>query len=153
MSWEEKLPAIDRKALVLVRLYEEARQKNGQFGYKVVREWNSQVLNSVQFKQGLTVTKWLKSNDVELSWSDTFLSGFINYAFKALNPHIPHIGQLKNKKLLREFLRSLPEQESAPQRDVESLEGLYSRVIRPELRQRASVLSHLNLRNISLTKT
>jgi len=135
---------------MFLRVYEKVRREAGQRGYQAFGAWGPQILKSSQFKQSVVVVEWLEAQGIAVMWTEVNLQAFVDHAFITVTPTIPHVGQLKNLRTLRSFLRALPRSEAAPLLDVQELEQVYSRILRPGLRERATLLSHLNLRQIRL---
>ncbi len=123
----------ERKALVLVKAYEDARRKAGQFGYKAFPTDDPSVVDLPIFKQLVTVATWIGEQGWNVTWKESHWQGYIAHVFQKFKPAIPQPGQLKNVILLKEYCNSaaniVPEGMPAAQ-----LEQLYERIIRPEVR-------------------
>jgi hypothetical protein len=138
------LNGLDRRAIVLIVQYEQCRKSAGQFGYSVFREWDASVIQSPIFKQFQTVTEWIAKHGWQVGWKTEHWQGYLKFVFTSLKPTIPNPGQLKNEKLLKEYLLSasnvVPEIKSD-----EVLRGLYLRVLRPEITRAPAVMRALGL--------
>ena len=126
------LTTTDRRALVLAKAYEDERRKCGQYGYKAFKQ-DEDVLKNRIFKQFRTVVKWLSEFGWRIGWLEVHWQGFVKFVFSKMNPTIPQPGQLKNKKLLSEYLKSAPEVQPVLKMEPDDLESLYHRILRPEI--------------------
>lgn len=147
--WEDSLGDLERRALLLAHAYQKIRRKHQQFGYRVFKEEGPELVKTPQFKQFLTVTKWLMSNGWRVTWSEFHWQGYVEFTFRWMDPTIPMPGQLRNKRLLGEYIKSQPQnvEARAPARySWKELEALYAKKMRPEIRNRGALLAALNLR-------
>jgi hypothetical protein len=150
-TWVTDLEDSDRRVLLLAHAYERARQKQKQFGYKIFRVEGLEILKTPQFKQLRTVTKWLESHGWKITWASYHWQGYVDFVFRWMAPAIPMPGQLKNKRLFGEYIKSQPAsgESRAPARySWKELEDLYARKLRPELRNRGAILAALRLRQL-----
>jgi len=86
------------------------------------------------FRQFETVVSWLDRAGWHISWQELHWQGYVRYVFNKLSPTIPMPGQLKNLKLLREYLASAPREQSVLERSTQEMDRRYQRVLLPELR-------------------
>lgn len=147
MQWLEALTSDERQALTLALAYEKVRRSHGQFGYRIFPELAPIVLELTPFKTSLTVVRWLQETGWKITWGEVHWQGYIKFAFRRMKPTIPHLGQLKNSKLLRSYLASAPNADEwePPKRSRADLERIYRDVIDPELAA-TPVLAALGLR-------
>ena len=147
--WEDELEDDQRRALLLAHAYQRTRRRHNQFGYSVFRDVGPELVKTPVFKQFVTVTKWLMSNGWRVTWEEVHWQGYVEFVFQWMKPTIPMPGQLRNKRLLGEYIKSQPAnaEARAPARySWEELEALYARKLRPEIRNRGALMSALNLR-------
>lgn len=149
-EWFEELDKDDRRVLLLLVAYERERRKI-QYGYRAIKEQNITVVNSVMFKQAKTVVAWLDSMNYSVTWSRSTWCGYVKFVFESLAPKVPFIGQLKNVKLLRQYIRSGYKSEVEPIMTREELHKYYDSVLRPELRGNYPVQAVLGLRGTRVT--
>lgn len=145
MQWLKGLTPDQRRAMVFALAYERVRRNQGHFGYRIFPELAPAVLELHSFKTCLTVVLWLDQTGWKISWSEIHWQGYIKYAFRELRPTIPHVGQLKNMRLLRSYLASAPDDWEPPQRSSADLDRIYRKVLDPELAT-TSMLAALGLR-------
>jgi len=120
----------DRRTLVLASGYQLVRRE-------LANQWivifgtarGPQIKRHRLFRTFETVRKWLEAGGWRISWMDYHWMGYLRFVFKTLSPTVPHPGQLKNKKLLGDYMSKLPEADPGlVQRDAEQLRDLYARV-------------------------
>lgn len=121
---------LERRTILLAKVYEKCRRAAGQLGYRVERDG---VINDSVFKQLQTVVGFLKDQSVTVTWTDVNWQGYVEYVFKALHPHIPQPGQLKNIVLFKRFLKSQPDLDVSYARSEDQMEKIYRRVVRKEI--------------------
>jgi len=138
VNWRLELSQEDKEAFAFADAYRRVRRQY-QNGFTNFREQSPETLNTPKFKTARTLAKWFK-----LSWSVTRkqpnLEGYVSYVFKRLSPTIPHLGQLKNAKLLGEFIAAAPEIE-IKQLKPHELTALYRKALSPELRHTQTLAS------------
>jgi len=140
----------EKRVLLFIKVYEDCRREAGQKGYQALREWAHNLTEDVRkraiFKQARTVVAWLEIEGWTVRWDDANWRGFIEHAFEELAPLCPHVGQLRNKKLLAGFIRgSRGEVGSADERSDEELQSLYAEVLRPEIADRGGIKARMGL--------
>jgi hypothetical protein len=121
----------ERRALVLAKGYEYNRRKL-QFGYLVwPRPLTPALKETGLFKQFHTVATWLESQGFTVAWRAAHWRGYVAYCFEALKPRLLQPGQLKNRRLLEQYIRSQPFQGRPREESIswEELRGIYSRVL------------------------
>lgn len=128
----ETLPLEERRAFLIATIYEQERRKT-QRGYKLVTEADDSVLEKATWKQCRTVGSWLESIGWPIRWSSVNWQGYIRFVFAKLKPQLPLPGQLKNWRLVREYMQTNNIQREIPQKSKEQMEDLYRRIIRPEI--------------------
>lgn len=145
-SWDPE----DRTAYMLSQSYERIR-KEIQSGYSCFPKWLEDLRTSSLFKQFRTVGVWLRSLGWDVRWVNLYWQGYVKYVFKRLHPTIPQPGQLKNNKLIREYLASgdLPVPEGRSQEDMIRL---YMSVLPANLRSEKT-LHMLGLQNANTNRT
>ena len=131
----EGLTSDERRALTLAFAYEKRRRET-QYGYRL---WgrNEKVDDFVKkptFRQFVTVTRWLASGGWNITWKEIHWQGYVHFVFDSLTPNIPMPGQLKNRKLLREYLASAPREQTLHERTPQEMDERYQRVLIPEFR-------------------
>ena len=129
----EELSTLQRKALLAALVYERTRRDAGQRNYKLPFRQKEDITKDPVFKQFQTLVKWIEEFGWEVRWSEVSWKGYFSFCFKHLHPKRPQPGQLKNKKLLREFLRDLPDIPRRTKTDAQ-LQELYRSILRPELK-------------------
>lgn len=106
MSWVRDLTLEEQRGLTFAFAYERARASR-QRGFKLWRKFSKESLDTPKFRTARTLSKWFQEK-----WSVTRkevnLDGYVEYVFDRLSPTIPHLGQLKNERLIREFISSCP---------------------------------------------
>ncbi len=130
MNWRLELSPEDKDAYTFASAYARVR-KTYQAGYRLFRGDTPEILKDKRFKTSRTLAKWFKES-WNVSRKQPNLDGYIEYCFKRLAPTIPQIGQLKNRKLLGEFISAAPELEVKELTDQE-LTNLYRKCLSPEL--------------------
>lgn len=141
MNWRLELSQEDKDAYTFASTYARVR-KSYQAGYKIFKVDGPEVLRDRRFNTAKTLAKWFKQ-----SWSvsrkQPNLEGYVAYCFKRLAPTVPHMGQLKNLKLLGEFIAAAPELE-VKELQPHELTALYRKCLSPELRH-TQTLARLGL--------
>jgi hypothetical protein len=134
-----------RQAIVLLNTYEAARQES-QRGYKAYRPTTEteELLQTPIFKQCLCVSNWLCEKGFSPTYKETHWSGYVEHVFKEFHPRIPMAGQLKNERLLKDYLRSAPEFEPI-QDTTKSMAKIYSKVLCKEVLDDVVLLTALGL--------
>jgi hypothetical protein len=134
-----------RQAIVLLNTYEAARQES-QRGYKAYRPTTEveELLETPIYKQCETVSKWLSGKGFGVTYKETHWSGYVEHVFKEFHPRIPMAGQLKNEKLLKDYLRSAPEFEAVTD-STNHMAKIYSRVLCREVLDDVVLLTALGL--------
>ena len=130
MSWVNEIAPEQRQAILFASCYERVR-KTQQVGYRVWPELEPGVLETTVVKTAGTVARWLAQKGWKISWNEVSWQGYVRFCFEALRPTMPMLGQLRNERLLRQYLASAPASQ-AQGRTPEQLEALYRRVLRSE---------------------
>ena len=147
MSWMDELETDQRSALTFAMAYERIRRELGHFGYRVFPELDASALNTSAYKTSVTIVRWLKQTGWRISWTEVHWQGYIKFAFRALHPTVPQLGQLRNAMLLRRYLASAPvENWEPPKRSRADLERIYRDVLDDGLAT-TPVLAALGLRS------
>lgn len=128
----ETLPLAERRAYLVALIYEQERRKS-QRGYRLVTDADDTVLEKSTWKQCRTVGTWLESIGWPIRLDRVNWQGYIRWAFTKLKPQLPLPGQLKNWRLVREYMQTNKIEREIPQKSKEQMEELYRRKIRPEL--------------------
>ena len=136
---------VDRRTILLAKVYEKCRKAAGQLGYRVERDG---VINDSVFKQLRTVVAFLKEKDVTVTWTDVNWQGYVEFVFKALHPHVPQPGQLKNVVLFKKFLKSQPDLQVEALRSEDEMEAIYKRVVRKEMRSNTTLMQLAGVQRI-----
>lgn len=127
----------------------EAQRRITQKGYRILDLRNDPTGHPI-FKTLKTVEAWLDAEGAHVRWDNPTWTGYVEYVFHKLSPTIPQPGQLKNKILLKEYLRSSPDLQVKPEKKTSTLEELYRRILRPEIVADPGLMTNLGLRNIRL---
>lgn len=130
----DDLSCHEREALVLATAYAQARRQK-QSGYRLFSDVRA-VTETTTFKQFLTVAKWLRTHQWAPTWREVHWQGYVRFVFQKLDPTIPMPGQLKNDRLLRDYLASAPLKVQLHERTSEEMETLYRKVLRSEFHSR-----------------
>lgn len=142
MNWRLELSPEDKDAYTFSFAYAKVRARY-QNGYKLFKAEGPEILQSRRFKTARTVAKWFSK-----SWSVTRkqpnLEGYIEYCFRRMEPTVPHLGQLRNEKLIREFIAAAPDVEVLGGLTDEELINRYKRALDPVLRH-TQIISRLGL--------
>lgn len=131
---DQGLSDIERRALVLARVYEKVRREHGQFGYRIFGREG--FVDSPLFRQFVTVVEWLHKQQWNVSWGEVHWRGYVEFCFEKLSPTVPQPGQLKNLFFLGKYIKSqvLDKEVGVSSLSVEELERLYRLVVREDLR-------------------
>ncbi len=132
MNWRLELSQEDKDAYTFANTYERVR-KQSQKGYRMFREDSPEILISRNFKTARTLSKWFK-----LAWNvsrkQPNLEGYVTYVFTRMAPTVPHLGQLRNNRLLGEFIAAAPTGVEIKTLKPHELTDLYRKHLSPELR-------------------
>ena len=151
MKWLEGFETEERRVLLFAHFYQKTRRRHGQFGYDIFGslKFRPVVLKTRRFSELRTIVSWLMENGWKVTWAEFHWQGYVEFAFQWMKPTIPMPGQLRNKRLLGEYIKSQPTnvEARAPARySWEELKALYTRKLRPEIRNRGALMAALNLR-------
>lgn len=130
MNWRLELSQEDKDAYTFASTYARVR-KTYQAGYRLFKADGPEVVNEPRFKTARTLAKWFRES-WNVSRKQPNLEGYVAYCFKRLAPTVPHLGQLKNRKLLGEFIAAAPEIK-VKELDPHELTALYRKSLSPEL--------------------
>lgn len=136
---------VERRVLLLAKVYEKCRREAGQLGYRVERDG---VINDSVFHQLETVVLFLKSHEVTVTWDDVNWQGYVRYVFQALSPVIPQPGQLRNTVLFRKYLKHSSSGEIDAIRSEDEMEKIYQRRVRKELRVNSTLMQLVGVQRI-----
>lgn len=136
---------VERRAILLAKVYEKSRKAAGQLGYRVERDG---VINDSVFKQLLAVVTFLKEQNVTVTWTDVNWQGYVEFVFKSLHPHIPQPAQLKNIVLFKRFLKSQPDLKVDALRSEDDMEIIYKKAVRQEIRSSTLLMQLVGVQRI-----
>ena len=123
----------DRRTLLLVLKYQAERNRRSIWGYEFLDlvKLTPAILEDAKFKAFATVRKWIENDGWTISWKHLHWQGFVRFVFDQFPEHKPPWpGQLRNKKLLRQYLRSVPKAEPTKAIRTEAkMCALYARII------------------------
>lgn len=142
----EDLNDAERKALLIMKSYEDVRRKGGQVGYKCFPSDDPETFyESALFKQFVTVSEWITEQGWDVTWKQSNWMGYISHVFQKFKPAVPQPGQLKNIVLLKEYCNSAANivPDGMP---AHELEQLYERIIRPELRGNMKLQQNIGIK-------
>jgi len=125
--WFYKLNSLDRKTLILLRVYEDTRRKK-QRNYRVFNKLDETIISTSLFKTFRTVVKWLSDSGWVITWKECHWIGYVNFIFDTLKT-TPHPGQLRNNKLLKDYILSMPKDLEVRSRSVEEMNELYKKIL------------------------
>ena len=131
MNWRLELSTEDKEAYTFATTYARVRKRH-QGGYRLFKADGPEIVNDPRFKTARTLALWFKKS-WNVSRKQPNLEGYVAYCFKRLSPTVPHLGQLRNNKLLGEFISAAPEIEVKSLKPHELTE-LYRKALSPELR-------------------
>ena len=128
-----KVSDSDRRCLVFLKEYETVRRESGQWGYRPFSTFKEEDFQKPLFKQIQTVTAWIISNGMDVTWNEINWRGYIQFCFTQLSPHVPMPGQLKNIMLLTTYRRDHSISEAPEGKSQEEMLELYRRILSPRL--------------------
>lgn len=144
LAWVERLTSEDRKAYVFMLAYQKARRAV-QGGFTLGSVMEPEIVLKPTFKQCRTVVTWLEKQGWKITWREVHWQGYLKHAFASMAPTVPLPGQLRNWRLLRAYLASVPDQ-VVPARSEREMHDLYQKVLRPEIARDGSWQASLGLR-------
>jgi len=121
-----------RRTILLALFYQRMRrEKCRDFGYVLFqKKMSEEVLEDRIFKTFDTVRTWLESGGWSISWRNYHWVGYVEFVFDRLSPSIPQPGQIKNKRLLAEYMASSPNIEhSISEESRREILTMYQRII------------------------
>jgi hypothetical protein len=127
----EGLTQEQRDGIMVGLCYERVRREY-QGGYRLWPVLGPEILEGASFKTAMTVAAWCQRLRWNLTWREVRWQGYIKSAFRQLAPTIPHLGQLKNRRLVRTYVAAAPKWKP-PSRTSAQLDALYRRVLHPSL--------------------
>ena len=119
----------ERRTLFLAYAYQKLRREEEGFGFHLWSEKIEDARKHRVFKTFTTVRKWIESGGWEITCNTVHWYGYLSFVFRTMRPVIPHPGQLKNKKLLADYLQSASSKTAEPVRSQEEVEELYDRIL------------------------
>ena len=117
-----------QRTLILAEKYEALMRSHGSPGYDVF--WGArgpEIVRRRDFKTFNTVREWLETGGWKVSLDDYGWQGYLAFVFSQVRR--PKPWQLKNEKLLREYLRQPVENPDVPRRTPEEMAALYRHLL------------------------
>lgn len=145
--WFYSLPPSERAILVLIKAYEDTRREV-QWGYKVFQEEGIQNVDTPLWKTFRTVLKFLQDHGWDITWKEVHWIGYVKFSFEVLKPTIPSPGQLKNKKVLADYMLSVPKSSGPVLRTFDELEKLYEKILHPQISSDPQLMKVLGVKRI-----
>lgn len=147
-AWLDQLSDEERRGYTFGLCYERVRREKA-WGYRLWPERTGEI-REIQgarvLKTCVTVVRWLDESGFEVTWREVHWQGYVAFVFRHLEPTVPMVGQLKNRKLLALYIQSIPRK---PVEDVisqDELLKLYKATLDPEIAENGAWLSALGLR-------
>lgn len=129
MRWINELSKEQRAGLLLLNVYERVRREY-QNGYRAWEIVNKEIVEERRFKVAVNVANWLtaKYPHWDLTHKEVRWTGYIKHAFRQLAPTIPHLAQLKNPVLLKNYFAGAPDW-TPPERSALEMDQIYAKVL------------------------
>jgi hypothetical protein len=132
------------RTLVLAHAYANERRKI-QHGYTLFH--GHKPLHPTIAKTFSTVVEWISSYQWVVGWKDVHWQGYVAFVFESFAPGIPQPGQLKNRKLLRDYMKSSPEWETPVGKTDSEMDKIYVKALAPELARSKFILKLMGIDN------
>ena len=126
---EKTLLREDKAAFLVAFVYEKTRRDSGQHGYRLTTGADDLVIHSNSWKQCRTVAAWFSEIGWPVRLSNINWQGYIRFVFEKLKPQFPMPGQLRNWRLVREYMRHHPTQREIRRKSPEELDELYRKIV------------------------
>jgi len=95
----------EKKTLLLALLYRDVRRDDHERGYRLFAKLDVSGLRGHPiFKTFNTVRKWMEAMGCKIDRRSYNWTAYVKFVFRRLAPTVPQPGQLKNRRLLVDFL-------------------------------------------------
>ena len=149
-DWLDQLSDEERRGYTFGLCYERVRREKA-WGYRLWTKRTAEIQGCRTLKTCVTVVRWLDESGFEVTWREVHWQGYVAFVFRHLEPTVPMVGQLKNRKLLALYIQSIPRK---PVEDIisqDELLKLYKATLDPEIAENGAWLSALGLRETPAT--